>query len=95
MSFLGFIILGFLVNALVLLVGIAIYKMNKKKIQYTPLLIINVTLAVLAFMYGLTAGFGTLGNPFIVQSIGVMSFGMIPFCFVTMVLLIRTLKKVQ
>ncbi len=95
MSFLGFIILGFLVNALVLLGGVAIYKMNKKKIKYTPLLIVNVILAVLAFIYGFTAGFGTLGDPFIVQSIGVMSFGMIPFCFVTMILLIRNIERVQ
>ena len=35
--------------------GVAIYKMNKKKIKYTPLLIVNVILAVLAFVYGFTA----------------------------------------
>ena len=95
MSFLGFIILGIFVNALVFGGGVVIYKMNKKNIKYTPLLIVNVILALLAFIYGFTAGFGTLADPFIVQSIGVMSFGMFPFCSIPMILLIRNLERVQ
>lgn len=89
MSFLGLIILGFLVSTLVLLGGVAIYKINKKKVKCTTLLIINVVLAVLALIYGLTAGFGTLSDPYIVQSVGVMSFGMIPFSFVPLIFLVR------
>lgn len=83
------IIWGTLANAVVLLLGMAIYKSKGKKTNYTSILIANAIFALLAFIFGFTSGFDILGNnSYIAQTVAAMSFGMIIFCFIPLIFLL-------
>lgn len=79
---------GFLINAGVLTVGIAYYKLRGKNVQFSILLIVNVVASGVAFVYGFGAGAFEV-NPYFVQTVGLMSFGMLAFCFVTLLFYLK------
>lgn len=85
---------GFLINAGVLFGGIALYKFRKKKIEFSKLLVVNVVFSVLAFIYGIGGGtFNYLNDPYLVQTIGLMSFGMLAFCMVTLIFYLNQIRN--
>ncbi|TGB03546.1 hypothetical protein [Halobacillus salinus] len=84
---------GFLLNAVVLLAGIALYKVRGKKVDFSKLLIVNVIASALAFGYGIGGGtLQFLNDPYLVQTIGLMSFGMLAFCIVTLLFYLRQIR---
>ncbi|MFD2923160.1 hypothetical protein [Halobacillus naozhouensis] len=76
---------GFLINALVMIAGLGYYKLRREKSSYSSLLIVNLIVSGLGFLYGFTAGFFTYNDPYIVQTVGIMAFGMLIFCLVPLI----------
>jgi hypothetical protein len=83
------ITLGFLANGAVFFLGIITTKITNRKTSYPALLIMNAVMASLAFVYGFSGGFGTFVNPELVITVGLMSFGMVIFCLVPALIIIR------
>ncbi len=84
---------GFLTNAIVLILGVAYYKLRNKKTNFAPLLIVNFVVSILAFIYGITAGFFTYIDPYIVQTVGMMSPGMAILCIVPFLFYLKQIRK--
>ncbi|MBM7587528.1 hypothetical protein JOC86_004101 [Bacillus pakistanensis] len=83
------IALGFLVNGAVFFLGVFTNKVAIRKTSYPILLIANAIFASLAFVFGFTGGYGTFVNPDLVMTVGIMSFGMVIFCLVPALFIIR------
>ncbi|MBA2176209.1 hypothetical protein H0266_15030 [Halobacillus locisalis] len=88
------LLLGFLLNAGVLVVGMAFYKSREKSVDFLKLLLVNVFVSVLALIYGLVGGtLSYVNEPYVVQTVGLMSFGMLAFCMVSLLLFVRQTRS--
>ncbi|MCA0972125.1 hypothetical protein LCM20_16075 [Halobacillus litoralis] len=89
-----FLFLGFLVNAGILLGGMAFFKVKGKKNEFSKLLIVNLVVSALAFSYGMAGGtLNSFNDPYFVQTIGLMSFGMLAFCMIPLILYLNQIRQ--